>query len=225
MDHNIVVREQMTEKYLLEELAPELRDEFEEHFFDCPECARDVGAASKFVEHSRIILAEEPVEALETAPPRQQASRAGWLAWFRPAFAVPAMAALLAVIAYQNLVTLPQLTKSANQPQLLPAATLNLLTYGSNSAPLIIHQGEGFLVNVIIPPGHNYSAYRVDLYNSSGAVEASLPVPASAEDTWPIRFPGSDRQSGTYRLAVHGITGNKQDVEVGSGSFELQIQK
>jgi hypothetical protein len=225
MDHDAVVRDKMTEKYLLEELDSQLRDEFEEHFFDCPECARDVGAASKFVEHSRIILAEEPVEALETAPPRQQASGGGSLAWFRPAFAVPAMALLLVVVAYQNLVTLPQMTKSANQPQLLPAATLNLLTYGSNAAPLMIHQGQGFLVNVIIPPGHKYSSYRVDLYNSVGTVEASMPVPTSAEDTWPIRFPGTNRQSGTYKLVVHGITANGQDVEVGSSSFELQIQK
>jgi Putative zinc-finger len=225
MDHDVVVREKMTEKYLLEELDPELRDEFEEHYFDCPDCTRDVRAASQFVEHSRIILASEPVAAPEAANQLQRVSRTGWFAWFRPAFAVPALALLLVVVAYQNLVTLPQMTKSANQPQLLPAATLNLLTYGSNTAPLIIHQGEGFLVNVIIPPGHNYSAYRVDLYNSAGTVEASLPIPPSAEDTWPIRFPGSDRQSGSYKLVVHGITASGQDVEVGSSSFELQIQK
>jgi hypothetical protein len=147
------------------------------------------------------------------------------LAWFRPAFAIPALALLLVVVAYQNLVTLPQMTKSANQPQLLPAATVNLLTYGSNAAPLMIHQGEGFLVNVIIPPGHNYSAYRVDLYNPAGTLEASLPVPASAEDTWPIRFPGTNYQGGTYKLVVHGISRSGQDVEVGTSSFELQIQK
>ena len=32
------------EKYLLQELAGEERDQFEEHFFDCQECATDLGA-------------------------------------------------------------------------------------------------------------------------------------------------------------------------------------
>jgi len=32
MDHDIVVRDRMTEKYLLEELDPHVRGEFEEHF-------------------------------------------------------------------------------------------------------------------------------------------------------------------------------------------------
>jgi Putative zinc-finger len=227
MDHDIVVREKMTEKYLLEELDPELRDEFEEHFFDCPECAGDVRAASDFVEHSKSILARESVTAPVSATnPRSSRPVSGtWLAWLRPAFAVPALALLLAVIAYQNSVTFPNLTQAVNKPQLLPATTLNLLTYGSNAPPLVIHAGQGFLLNVVVPLGHSYAAYRVDLYNPAGRMEASLPVPASADDTWPIRFSGTNRQSGTYKLTVHGLTANGQDIEVGSSSFELQVQK
>ena len=34
---------------------------------------------------------------------------AGWLAWLRPAFAVPVFALLLAVVGYQNFVTVPRL--------------------------------------------------------------------------------------------------------------------
>jgi len=33
MDHDAVVRQKMTERYLLGELDSETRDEFEEHFF------------------------------------------------------------------------------------------------------------------------------------------------------------------------------------------------
>ena len=53
MDHTAVVREKTTERYLLNELDPEVRDEFEEHYFDCPECAQDVSAAATFVEQSK----------------------------------------------------------------------------------------------------------------------------------------------------------------------------
>jgi hypothetical protein len=122
-------------------------------------------------------------------------------------------------------VTVPQLTHALNQPQVLPAATVNLLTYGTNASPLVVRAGEGFLLNVIIPPGHSYASYRVELYNPAGHVEASVPVPYSANDTWPIQFPAATRQSGTYKLTVHGLTTNGQEVEVGSSSFDLQVQK
>ncbi|MGO8793772.1 MAG: anti-sigma factor family protein [Candidatus Sulfotelmatobacter sp.] len=229
MDHDTVVREKMTEKYLLEELAPELRDEYEAHFFDCPECARDVHAGSEFIVHSKSILAESSEPAPVFVQPRvAEPAPRSWFAWLRPAFAIPALALLLVVIGYQNLVTLPHLMQVVNRPQVLPATTLNLMTYGENASPLMVHTGEGFLLNVIIPPGHSYTGYKVYLHNPAGGVE-SVAIPASAaasgEDTWPIRFPGTKRQDGIYKLTVRGLTSSGQDVEVGSSSFQLQVQK
>jgi len=53
MDHNEAIQLQAAEKYVLGELSPPLRDEFEEHFFDCQECALDVKAAAGFVDNAR----------------------------------------------------------------------------------------------------------------------------------------------------------------------------
>ena len=44
MDHEAAVQQMVVEQYLLDELAPELRDEFEEHLFDCAECSLDLRA-------------------------------------------------------------------------------------------------------------------------------------------------------------------------------------
>ncbi len=229
MDHEVVVREKLTERYLLEELDPQLRDEFEEHFFDCPECAFDVRAGTAFVQHSKAALKERTAAEPEEEPAYEgsvlKPANRGWFAWLRPAFAVPVMALLLVVIGYQNFVTLPQLGKELHRPQVLPAATLNLLTYGANAAPLAVREGGGFLLNVIVPPGHHYPAYRVDLYNPAGVIEASTPVKDSSDDTWSISFPEVNHQSGTYKLAVHGLTDSGQDVEVGTSSFAVQVQK
>lgn len=227
MDHDVVVREKMTEKYLLGELDPEVRDEYEEHFFDCPECAQDIHAGSEFVSHSKVILAERPEPVLVPSPLAPPPGTRGWFSWFRPTLAVPVFALLLAVIGYQNLVSFPQTMRAVNRPQILHAATLNLSTYGANSAPLVIHTGQGFLLNVIIPPGHQYAAYKLDLHNPAGGVE-SVPVPASAalsaDDTWPVRFPEINRPSGTYKLTVHAVTSSGQNLEVGSSTFQLQVQ-
>jgi hypothetical protein len=222
MDHNEVVQQKMTEKYLLNELDPKTRDLFEEHYFDCPECAFDVRAGSQFVVDSRVILAEKQ-EADEVVPARNPISH-GWFAWLRPAFAAPALALLLALVGYQNLVTLPQLTRAVRSPQLLPATTVNLLTYGTNGSALVIHSGESFLVNVVIPPGPRYTSYRIELYNPAGNVAESLPIPPSDGETWPIRFPGGKWDDGRYKLTVHGQNPGGQDMEVGSASFELKVQ-
>src|SRR3979411_2889045 len=109
MDHDVVVLQKTTERYLLGELDPDARHEFEEHFFDCPDCALDVRTGALFVEQSKVVLAEksEVVSAgLSVTSPMP--AKPGWFAWLRPGFAAPLMILLLAVIAYQNLVMYPQ---------------------------------------------------------------------------------------------------------------------
>ena len=244
MDHDVVVRQHMTEKYLLEELEPEARDEFEEHFFNCPDCALDVRAGAMFVEQSKIALAEksEPISAWSpvNAP---VAIKPGWLAglraglrpmlrpMLRPAFAVPVLALLVVVIGYQNLVTYPQLARQFNSPQVLPWASVNVGTYGSEGPVITAHPGQGFLLFVRIPPDGGYSHYTAELYNPAGKLEWSLTIPVtsgqatSAQDQWPVQVPGANREAGSYTLAVRGITTAGESKEVGLASFELQILK
>src|SRR6202166_5106760 len=181
MDHDMVVRQKMTERYLLEELEPAARDEFEEHFFDCKECALDVRAGALFVEQSKVVLAEkaEPVAARLPATASVPAM-ARWLTWFRPAVVVPVMVMLLAVIGYQNLVIYPQLQQAFNSPQVLPWASVNVGTYGSEGPVITTRRGEGFLLFVRIPPESGYSHYTAELYNPAGKLEWSLTIAAAS---------------------------------------------
>ncbi len=225
MDHAVVVRQKMTEQYLLGELDAETRDEFEEHYFECADCAVDVHAGALFVEESKVVLADkaEPTRLIVPAPvpaiPR-------WLAWFRPAVVVPVMAILLTVVAYQNLVTYPQLTSQLNSPRVLPWASVNVGTYGSEGPVITTSPGKGFLLFVRIPPAGGYSHYTAELYNPAGKSEWSLTIPAaSAQDQWPVQVPGANREAGSYTLAVRGVTATGESQEVGRASFELQIQK
>src|SRR5258707_12188967 len=127
MDHDAVVRLKMTERYLLGELDPDARDEFEEHYFDCPDCALDVRAGALFVEQSKVVLAEksEPVSAglaVTAAIP----TKPGWFAWLRPAFAAPVMDLLLAVIGYQSLVMYSKMRQGLKSPAPLPWAAVTV---------------------------------------------------------------------------------------------------
>jgi hypothetical protein len=216
----------MTERYLLNELDSESRDRFEEHFFDCPECAFDVRAGSAFVEQSKNVLAETREAGMAPASsPTPSPARGGWLAWLRPAFAAPALALLLAVVGYQNLVTYPQLQQALNRPQVLPWAPVNVGTWGSGGPVITASRGQGFLLFVRIPPEGSYSNYTADLYSPAGKVEWSLTIPVTAgQDQWPVQVPGANREAGTYTLAVRGVTAAGESKEVGRTSFELKIQ-
>jgi anti-sigma factor RsiW len=47
------------EKYLLGELAPEVREQFEEHYFECEACANDVKAGAAFIDGARVLFKEK----------------------------------------------------------------------------------------------------------------------------------------------------------------------
>jgi hypothetical protein len=223
MDHEEVVRQKMTEQYLLEELDPKQREEFEEHFFDCGICALDVRAASMFVEQSKAVLGEEQKKAEASGA---IGSQAGWFAWLRPAFAVPAFALLLLVIGYQNLVTYPRLQEALNNPQLLPSISLNMRTRGAETQVGEASRTGSFLLVVNIPPDSSYLSYIAELYDAAGNREWSLTIPASSvQDQWPIEVRAAKRDAGTYTLALRGITAAGENREVARVPFQLQIQK
>jgi hypothetical protein len=232
MDHDMVVRQKMTERYLLDELDPTARDEFEEHFFDCKDCALDVHAGALFVEQSKVVLAEKPEPLAAGLPATAPVpAKPRWLAWLRPAVVVPVMVMLLIVIGYQNLVIYPQMQQALNSPQVLPWASVNVGAWGSGGPVITTRPAEGFLLFVRIPPESGYSHYMAELYNPAGKLEWSLTIPVangketSAQDQWPVQVPGANREAGNYTLKVRGITAAGESKEVGLASFELQIQK
>lgn len=220
MDHNQAVREKATERYLLNELDPEVRDQFEEHLFDCQDCALDVRAAAMFVEQSKVILQEKEKAAPARVPVivrgRVPAS-SGWLTWLRPAFTVPVFALLLLVIGYQS-VTKSRLEQALNSPQLLASVVINVGVRGEGSTQVPAHAGQAFQLSLNVPPDH-YSSYKLDLYRTEGALEWSRTIPASGSDTLSLYVPGSDEPGA---LAVHGITASGESVDLGRYRIELQ---
>jgi len=56
MEHSEAIQLMAAEKYLLDELSADVRDEFEEHLFGCHECAMDMRTASVFLEQGKAAL-------------------------------------------------------------------------------------------------------------------------------------------------------------------------
>src|SRR5579884_592451 len=229
MDHTHAVREMMTERYLLNELSPELREDFEEHFFECPECARDLKAGAAIIEHTQTILsASGAKDSLPVAAKAQERSRGGWFAWLVPAFAAPALALLLLVIGYQNLVQYPKLKESVaalNAPQILPSASL---TIGRDAGmPQVdVAKGGSFLLFLDVPADAHYGSYRVELRGPDGPSQWTLSIPGeAAKETLSIRVPAGAGKSGVQTVVLYGLNaGEKKDTELRQYRFQLNYR-
>ncbi len=233
MDHAEAVRQKATERYLMNELDPKARDQFEEHLFDCQDCALDLRTTAMFIEQSKVVLSEaaaaSPVRVVVPEP-----ARPAWFAWLRPAFAVPVLAVLLAVVGYQNFVQVPHLEEAASQPQVLPYASIRVDNRAlAEAEKLTLGTGQGFNLLVSIPPQSAstpadklYSVYALELRSPGGDLRWSTKIPAaSPDDLRSLYIPAAGLAQGTYKLTVIGITTTGQSSSLGTYPVELQIQK
>ena len=198
MDHQEALRRGLVEQYLLRALSPSDRDEFEEHFFDCRECAEDLHATAAFLRSAERELGRRRVTA--PARPAPKVGRFGFL--WRPAFVAPAFAVLLLVIVYQNAVQYPRF----DHPEVLPAVSLiGANSRGGPSPAVTVTRGAPILLSVDIPATKEFSSYACVLIAPSGATVWRVPVSAEqAKDTVSIRIPPADWRAGDYQLIVQG---------------------
>jgi Putative zinc-finger len=210
MDHNEAVRLQATEKYVLGELSEELRDDFEEHFFDCAECAEDMKAAAVFVDTTRDVLRKDFQKAAEReAVP----ARVEWLSWLRPVIAVPAFAVLLLALAYQNFVTVPHWKNAAMQASaprvLLPISLIAANTRGSESPTVRVRPDEQFGFYVDVPSDPAYNMYELRLQDPTGDSRVLRTLSyAEAQKPVVVDVPNAAR-AGAYEILVLGTSGQQ----------------
>ena len=205
MDHQKAMQLMAVEKYLLNELPAQLRDDFEEHYFDCPECAADLRATAAFLDATK---AELKANSSSRTSQAKGTKRRFTLLW-KPALVVTLLAASLLVIAYQNVVVYPRLTRQISQssaPEILPSLSL----VGGNSRggqvpSLTVGTSQPFLLFLDIPTQDRFSTYTCSLYSPSGKLTWHVEVSSQqAKDTISIRIPAVDRMDGKYSLLVQG---------------------
>jgi hypothetical protein len=224
MDHQEALETLAIEKYLLDEFSPERRDEFEEHYFFCGECAQGVQAGAALLEHGKRVVQEEASRSAARRPVSIPAER-GWFAWLRPAFALPAMAMLLGVVVFQNLVQFPSMQRSLtamNSPAVLPSAYLAGGSVRGDGHVVAAKPGEIFQLTIDIPDTGN-TAHIAELYDAAGRKKWSLDVPEnSPKEGLSIRMPG-DLPAGSYALVVKRANSSGTD-ELARYAFTLQRQ-
>jgi hypothetical protein len=220
------------EQYLLGELTGDLREQYEEHFFSCHECAEEVKVGVAFVGGAREVLGSENFFRVPPAPAKTDVQ--GWFAMlFRPAFAVPAMAILLAIVSYQNAILIPRMKKDISQtnaPQAL--ASFSLIrenSRGGAPSTIIVPPNKPFGLYLDIPPG-NFSSYICEMETESGTPEISLRLSQQeATETVQLLIPAGRLGPGRHILIVNGLGGspgiNGEGMEVVRYSIVLSFKQ
>ena len=226
MNHEEAIQEMATERYLLDEMSPELREAFEEHLFDCPECAFDVRAGNVFLDEAKVQLpqlaAQKPVaEAPRIAPVREKKSWWSWLTM--PALAAPAFAALVAVIAFQNLSTIPSLRTAATEPRIISPSSLHADTRGGETLVLQADRKQGVDVLIDVPQG--YSFYEVALTDPQGKRFWTATVAAPETGTLSLSIPGEGLQQGLYTLNLAGLSSQGARTELARRVLDVHLNQ
>ena len=205
MDHEVAGKTQAVERYLLGEMPSSERDEFEEHYFTCAECADEIRSAS-------LLIGARPAANREL-PPATGLSSPGWLSWLRPPVLVPTFAALAlaVVVGYQNLVVLPDL----KAPRSIASA---LILDGRTRGGLPVLRAGDPLRFMTAVEGSAGSRLYVELAGASGSPvrrgEVPAPPPNGALDVF---FPGT-LAVGRYQLIVRETAAGR---ELARGAFEV----
>ena len=230
MNHQEALQEMAVERYLLGELSGASLDSFEEHLFECSECAMDVKMGGTFIDAVRT---EGSVPRTVAAPRVESARR--WTSWFTsPWFLAPALAACLLALCFQTFVLQPRMRQELVQvraPSVLnPLVLANAGARGDSVPEMVAPKHGSFVISVDVPATGGFSSYLCSLYAPDGSLLWQTTVsPEQARDALLINFPTSKAKEGLNIFLIQGSPagGNAGGtlVDLARYRFRVTIQK
>lgn len=215
MNHMTAIRELMTSRYFLGELSEQEREEFEQHYFDCPECAADVRAAYTFTANAREVLSA-PVVA-EPAP----RPLFGFWNWRFAPLAVLNFA-LLASFSYDSFWRIPELRRQLRRAETPQIAQEVMVPPGARgaSAAVNVHVSGGMLEPVFDLP-QRFESYSYEITGPSGGQKLNGNLAAPSDDQLKLIIPLAGLNPGSYVLLLHGRQGSTSQ-EIARLAFQVQ---
>lgn len=219
MNHREAVERQAADRYLLNDLSPAERSAFEEHYFECPECAAEVEAGAAFAANARAVLAEAGYYS---------GRRAGRIGWLRPAYVMAAAAVLVVIVGYQELLRIPRLRRELQrltEPRAYAAHFLRPVERGDEQVIAVPKEAQFVGLSLDIPPDAECAAYVCDIRAEApegGGFSIAAPAPGSPGAPINILIPVSHLQSGVYTLVLR-CSGRTTLSEVGRFGFKILL--
>ena len=215
MEHNDAVTTGAAERYLLDEMAPDERDGFEEHYFDCSECAFDVRSGARMV---ATVRAERP--AVEKKQDDNVVDISRWRRW------VPQAAAASVIFAtmgwYGGMSHAVRTAAVTSQPQIAEIRQVDLSEAERAPGEIeVIPAGTYASLNFEIPHAEEAVSYAYALRDADGKTRISgtkSPEEAAAGAV-SLLLPALPR--GSYRVVIEGVRKDGNRFPISSIEFRV----
>ena len=217
MTHQQALNGLASERYLLDEMTEVERFEFEEHYFDCAECADDVRLGDRIRQEARRAGAAMAVTP-EAIRPAVVLTSPKW--WRRPMVAAPwAVAATLALmVSYQSLVTVPGLRDAAGSQSIEPVMLRGATRGAATSVAIAPGQRFVALSADLLTPPQSSLAYEILDANRTTVASGQSKAPASGAPLM-LLVPVDELQSaGLYTLTLRD-----SDQKTVLGEYEFEV--
>ena len=230
MNHQEVLQEMAVERYLLGELSGASRDSFEEHLFECSECAMDVTMGVTFISAARTEINVPRRVAL----PRVERMR-GWTSWLASPWVLgPTLAVCLLALCFQIFILKPRLRQELAQVQtpsvLNPLVLANAGARGDSVPEIVAPEHGSFVISLDVPATGGFSSYVCLLYAPGGSLLWQITVsPEQARDALLVNVPTSKTKEGVNTFLIQGLpaagSANGMLVDLARYRFRVTIQK
>jgi len=130
-------------------------------------------------------------------------------------------AALLGVVAFQNVATIPSLRVAATEPRIMAPSSLHADTRGSEAITVQADRKQGAAVLIVVPQG--YASYEVALENPQGKRFWHTTIAAPDSGTLSLAIPGAGLQQGSYTLDLAGISPQGAHTELGRRVLDVHM--
>ncbi|HLN01787.1 MAG TPA: zf-HC2 domain-containing protein [Bryobacteraceae bacterium] len=218
MDHETAVRIQAAERYVLEEFPPEERAAFEEHFFECPECAEGVRSASIFAANASQALKDE--RSKEKAKLESGRGRPNRRFWWTLAASAALNVVLVAGIGLERFGS--HATEAGIEPQFYPTVAVAAASRGSQSTAALSAGARFFGVRFDLMPGQHFQSFEYQILDAQGTLRSakSLAAPAGESSELQLAVPVASLDPGEYVLELRGkLSGDS--TEIGRRAFAI----
>jgi hypothetical protein len=139
-----------------------------------------------------------------------------------PAFAAPVFAAMVGLLAFQNLSTIPSLRIAATEPRIMAPSSLHADTRGGESTVVLASREQGAGVLIVVPQG--YSSFEVALSDPQGKRFWTTTVAAPETGTLSLVIPpGAGLQQGSYTLNLAGISSQGARTELSRRALDVHL--
>jgi hypothetical protein len=201
MDHAEATRKFAAEQYVLGEMTAAEQAEFEQHFFECVECADAVETGAALATNARSVFAESNLGLAGQAQPRKTWSF--WTSWrWAPAVALAGWAVAALLAGYQFL----RAPGGAGEFALAPAVSVRAtraaqeLTFSKQTGTVafaIDHEWE-----------QSYTAYEAQIERAADhqlVFDGTIPGAQVAANPLSVSLRTARLRTGTYTLSVYGL--------------------